>query len=207
MIRLLCFLVLISCSRLEQLLPPEAAGSDSTISVLLVGNSLTYTNNLPELIKKEALLFGVEIRTEMLALPNYAIPDHLSDGKLQRLIKKGDFDFVVAQQGPSSQADGRQMLLDTAPVLDELCKKHGARLAYFMVWPSRQYYQTFDGVITNYTAAAKSVNAILCPVGVQWKEVTDTGDFSYYGLDGFHPSQKGSELAAKIIWESIHPNN
>lgn len=200
MIRFLLFILLVNCSRLQNLLPEP---DSSETSILFVGNSLTYTNNLPRLVENLAKEEGKKIRTEMLALPNYALPDHLADGKLQKLIRKGDFNFVIVQQGPSSQADGREMLLETAPVLKELCQKHGAQLAYFMVWPSRQYYHTFNGVIVNYTAAAESVDALLCPVGIQWKSITDQNDFSLYGPDDFHPSLKGSELAAKVIWESL----
>ncbi len=73
-----------------------------------------------------------------------------------------------------------------------------------MVWPSRMYYHTFDGVIKNYTAAAEANNAVLCPAGQVWKTHFDqTNDFSYYGADGFHPSLKGSQVAAKVIFESL----
>ena len=46
----------------------------------------------------------------MLARANYALKDHWNEGELQSLIKSGNFDFVVVQQGPSSQAEGRAML-------------------------------------------------------------------------------------------------
>lgn len=200
MLRLLVLLAFFGCSRFHVVIKEAEKGE---MSVLFVGNSLTYSNNLPQLVENAAAEEGVKMKTDMLALPNYALVDHLADGKLQKMISTGKYDYVVVQQGPSSQEEGRQMLLDTAPVLDGLCKKSGAQLTYFMVWPSREYYHTFNGVIANYTAAAKSVNAMLCPVGKHWKEVTDTGDFSYYGFDGFHPSQKGSELVARVIWETL----
>ena len=73
-----------------------------------------------------------------------------------------------------------------------------------MVWPSKQYYHTFDNVIKNHHDVAEKYQAVLCPVGEVWKTHFDaTQDFSYYGPDGFHPSQKGSESAAKIIVDSL----
>ena len=49
-----------------------------------------------------------------------------------------------------------------------------------------------------------SVDAILCPVGVEWKKYIDrTGDISYYGSDQFHPSEKGTQIEAEIIYNSL----
>jgi hypothetical protein len=176
------------------------------INILFVGNSLTYTNNLPELVEQEAAKHGKEVVAGMLAYPNYAIEDHWFDGELQKLIASGSYQFVVVQQGPSSQADGRAMLLEYGKLIKKLCDDHQAKLAFFMVWPAKVNYHMFPGVIANYTEAAKQTNSILCPVGEQWKAYMDTTkDFSYYSSDEFHPSLAGSQSAAGIIVKSLFP--
>ena len=175
-----------------------------TYNLLFVGNSLTYTNNLPALVKQVALARGINVTTKMLAKPNYAIVDHWADGRVQELIKTKNYDYVIIQQGPSSQPDGYNMLVNGGRFYRDLTQEHGAKLAYFMVWPARQYYHTFDGVIANYTAGAQANDAILLPVGQIWKNHFDqTGDFSYYSSDQFHPSKIGSEVAATIIVETL----
>ena len=111
---------------------------------------------------------------------------------------------MVVQQGPSSQSEGRKLLFKSIKKLSQICEENKSQLAVFMVWPSRQYYHTFDKVIINHREVAEKYNTILCPVGENWKAHFDkTNDFDYYGSDGFHPSQKGSQVAAKIIAESI----
>ena len=172
--------------------------------MLFVGNSLTYYNDLPKLVEAEALKKGYIVQTTMLAKPNYAIVDHWADGKVQQLINSKSYDFVILQQGPSSQNEGKEMLIDGGKKYKVLCQKNNTTLAYFMVWPSRMYYETYDGVIANYSLAAQVNNAVLCPVGNVWKDHFDTTeDFSYYSEDGFHPSLKGSEVAAQVIVESL----
>lgn len=172
--------------------------------ILFVGNSLTYFNDLPKLVDREAARKGHGAWTTMLAYPNYAILDHWADGKVQNLIEDGDYDFVVIQQGPSSQAFGREVLFEYGKKLSDLCRAYDAQLAFFMVWPSREYYYTFDGVITNHREAAIATGSMLCPVGEVWKKHFDeTSDFSYYGPDGFHPSLKGSEVAAEVIVKTL----
>lgn len=178
----------------------NAVEKSTTIRILFVGNSLTYTNNLPKLVAHETQNKQVSVKTNMLALANYALEDHWNDGKLQQLIQSEDYDYVVVQQGPSSQADGREMLLNYGTKISALCERHKCRLVFFMVWPAIGTFQNFDGVIQNYADAAKETNSILCPVGKAWKEYIDkTNDYSYYGPDGFHPSLKGSMEAARII--------
>lgn len=174
------------------------------LSILFIGNSLTYTNDLPKLVKMEGKARGVKINTTMVAKPNYAISDHWIEFQIQETIKSNKFDYVIIQQGPSSQPPGRQSLIEYGDMIGKLCNENGSKLAYFMVWPSQTYYQTFDMVIKNHTDAAAQTDGLLLPVGKVWKEYFDeTNDFSYYGPDGFHPSKKGSQVAAQVILDSL----
>lgn len=176
----------------------------SELKILFVGNSLTYTNDLPKLVENTAKKKGIHLNTEMIAHPNYALIDHWKDGKVQKMISDNNFDLVIIQQGPSSQKFGKNILIEYGKKFGKICQKKNTRLAYFMVWPSLTYYHTFDGVIGNYKKAAQINNAILFPVGEVWKKYSDaTGELDYYSADGFHPSQKGSKLAAEIIVEEL----
>ena len=178
--------------------------SKSDFNILFIGNSLTYTNNLPKLVKKNAKLHGIKIDFKMIAFPNYAIIDHWNEGEVQKLISSKKYDFVIIQQGPSSQNEGRNMLIEYGKKFNSLCKLNNSKLCFFMVWPSLNYYYTFDGVIKNYKVAASINNSILLPVGKVWKEYFDkTNNFQYYSSDGFHPSLEGSKIAAKVIVEYL----
>ncbi|MBL7815429.1 MAG: hypothetical protein JNL70_10470 [Saprospiraceae bacterium] len=181
---------------------PDTLKKDTTL--LFVGNSLTYSNNLPQLVADFAQSKGRHIKVEMLALPNYALVDHLADGNVQKMIATKQYQYVIVQQGPSSQLEGRTLLLEAATTFKTLCQENDAKLAFYMVWPAFANYYNFDGVIRNYTEAATTTNALLCPVGTVWKAYIDrTHDLSYYGDDQFHPSLKGSQIAAEVIYESL----
>ncbi len=178
--------------------------SKKQVRILFVGNSLTYTNDLPRLVQKAAKQKDISVKTKMIAFPNYAIEDHWNDGVVQKEISRNKYDFVILQQGPSSQPPGRKMLMEYGEKFSDLCKKHDAQLCYFMVWPSLNYYHSFDGVIKNYRDAATMHDAVLCPVGEVWKAHFDsTEEFDYYSFDGFHPSLKGSQVAAEVIVEYL----
>lgn len=194
---------LVSCQRTAPVSPDESLPGNGR-EVLFVGNSLTYTNNLPERVVRIAAAKGIKIVATTLAYPNYALEDHLAGGELQRLISKGNYEFVIVQQGPSSQEDGRQSLQTMGFNLKELCEPRKSKLVFFMVWPAMANWWTFDGVIRNYTDAAAATGSLLCPVGKVWKEyIETTKDYSYYGPDQFHPSATGSEMAAQVIVETL----
>ncbi|MEM9362978.1 MAG: SGNH/GDSL hydrolase family protein [Bacteroidota bacterium] len=178
----------------------EGDTKQQEVKLLFVGNSLTYYNDLPDLVKQEALKKNIHLNVDMVAYPNYALIDHWDDGKVQKMIKEENYDFVLIQQGPSSQSYGREVLFDYGRRFKTLCDTNGAQLTFFMVWPSKNHFTTFDSVIKNHEDAAKAINAGICPVGKVWKTHFDTtADYSFYGSDGFHPSLKGSQAAAKVI--------
>lgn len=207
-----CFLISILClgcsaqnnEANEEPLIDETPINTQEFKLLFIGNSLTYTNDLPNLVKDYAETQGKSVKVESVAYGNYALIDHWEDGEIQTLIETQTFDYVIVQQGPSSQAFGKALLLEYGGKISELCNENYTNLAFYMVWPSLTYYNTFQGVIDNYSLAATMNNDILCPVGEVWKSHFDsTNDFSYYGPDGFHPSLKGSQIAAKVIYESL----
>ena len=99
-ILLIGLIIVISASKPEQFshITPEKPYSGSLKTILFVGNSLTYTNDLPKLVVAFGKENGVEINTTILAYPNYALEDHWNDGQVQKLIAKYKYDFVVIQQ-------------------------------------------------------------------------------------------------------------
>ena len=197
------FLFFIACNKIE-VHPDPVVNDPGEIQVLFIGNSLTYTNDLPALLASHAKANDVKLNARSIALPNYALLDHLAENNIVNALKNTKFNYIIVQQGPSSQAEGRAWLIEGAIQLKVLADKNGAKLCIFMVWPAFSNYGTFDGVIKNHSDAAQMTNSILCPVGLAWKEFIDkTNDLSYYGPDLFHPSLKGSKVAAEIIFKSI----
>lgn len=174
---------------------------------LFVGNSLTYTNNLPKIFENVAANFNETINTKSLCYPNYALEDHWEEGKLQKLINTGTYDYIIVQQGPSSQNEGKLMLIDYGKKIKALCSKKNSQLVFFMVWPSKYYANTFDGVIQNYLLASQINKALVSPAGEVWKAYELENNLeNLYGVDGFHPSKTGSFLSALTLFKTIYPD-
>ena len=79
------------------------AQDQTEFNLLFVGNSLTSSNDLPKLVRQQAASLGITVTTQKVVKGGYAIVDHWAEGRVQRLINNNRFDFVIIQQGPSSQ--------------------------------------------------------------------------------------------------------
>lgn len=175
-------------------------------NILFVGNSLTYSNDMPQMLEDLAEMNGLSIQTMCLCQPNYALEDHLNEGTVLYELASKPYDFLILQQGPSSQDYGRKKLFDMGGKLAALARQNKAKTAFLMVWPAKDYYQSFDAVIENYTDASHASLTILIPLGTVWQKLNlEHPEYELYGEDGFHPSQLGSFLEALVILKSIHP--
>lgn len=175
-----------------------------TIRVLFVGNSLTYTNDLPWMVA--ALSKGREtgIEAGMIAFPNASLEDHWSDGRVRSEIASGRWDVVVMQQGPSSLSSSRVNLIEWSSRIAVAARASGTRPAMFTVWPDSSRRAYLGQVIESYRLAAEKCGCELLPAGAAWEEAWKrNGRVSLYGADGFHPSEEGSFLAALVIWGGL----
>jgi hypothetical protein len=174
------------------------------LRVLFIGNSLTYTNNIPGMLK--ALIDSANagpVTVEQVTFGGYGLEDHWGLGSAQDAIAEGGWDVVVIQQGPSA-TEGRPSLLEYSQRYADEAARVGARLALYMVWPAIERSFDFDGVSESYTMAAQQVDGMLFPVGEAWRAAWRRDpDLALYGSDGFHPSVQGSYLAALVMFEQL----
>jgi hypothetical protein len=145
----LLLLGLLSCGSSSG--PPDLGES---LSVLFVGNSLTYTENLPALVEGLSRAAGLDrVRVASVAKPDYSLEDHWNDGEALDSIGQGGWDAVVLQQGPSSLLASQAHLLEWTGRFAERIRGAGAKPAVYMVWPPAD--GSWDGVVTAYTAAGE----------------------------------------------------
>jgi len=176
--------------------PPDP----EALAVLFIGNSLTYTNDLPGLLRSLLETHqDADVHIESLSYPNWGLPDHWVSGPARARIAAGGWDVVVLQQGPSA-TEGRPYLLDYGARFAAEIKQSGAAPAFFMVWPSAQRSFDFDGVSDSYATAARQTGSLLFPGGEAWRMAWEDDErLALYGTDGFHPSLLGSYLAAVVM--------
>jgi len=184
---------------------PAAPSPPVSLRVLFIGNSLTYYNDLPATVAGIATAAGDSVLVEMVAKAGYALIDHLTlSGEAEAAIRRGGWDFVVLQQGPTTLPVNRDSLILWTRMFDPLIRAVGARPALYMVWPPASQPGGFEAVRVSFQMAAQAVNGVFLPAGVAWQDAWQRdGSLALYGKDGFHPSPLGTYLAALTIYQRL----
>ena len=173
--------------------PPAAPtpAKPAVYRVLFIGNSLTYTNDLPATVAAVALAAGDTMQVRTVAGPNLALIDHVA-GQTDAVdvIKSELWDYVVLQQGPTSLPLYRDTLILATKWLQPYVRAAGARSAQLMVSPMATKRASFDEVRRSSQLAAKSVGGSI-PAG-GWRP-------------GAPPGQPGRALRCMVLTDFTHP--
>ena len=191
-------------------LDPACSAATSTerpsgLSILFIGNSLTYYNDLPAMVEQLAEAAGDSVRVGMAARGNTAVIDHTVDGSeaLDR-IDGGHWTHVMLQQGPTPAGICRDTLIIAAMRLAPRIRAAGGRPAMFLPWARAAFPQSLGPAAESATAAARAVGGTVVPIGVAWREALEADpDLPLYGPDGYHPAPAGTLLAALTVYDRL----
>jgi hypothetical protein len=180
--------------------PTSPEAPDRIGRVLFLGNSLTYTNDLPVMVDSLAAASGIEVQCTAITNGGFGLIDHYVSASRRAAVLNGHFDWVILQQGPSALPESRDSLRAWAGLWEPLIKASGAKGALYAVWPERDRLNAFADVSESYRLAAGDIDALFLPVGDCWLETWVTlPNAPLYGRDNFHPSVAGSYVAAVTI--------
>jgi hypothetical protein len=172
------------------------------LRLLFIGNSLTYENDLPSLVQQLGRSDPARpVTVSSVAFAGYSLEDHWNRGDALEAIKRGGWDLVILQQGPSARPESRTNLIEWTTRFATEIRRAGARPAVYMVWPPLDRASDWDAVTASYAAAAAATDALLLPAGEALRSAyrANPGLPLFQG-DGFHPSVLGSSGAAVVIY-------
>jgi hypothetical protein len=185
--------------------------------VLFIGNSYTYVNNLPQLIKDVSLSVGDTLVFDSSTPGGYTFQSHTTNSTTLSKIASGGWDYVVLQEQsqlpsfPISQVEVE--VFPFAQRLDSLIHSSNpcAKTAFYMTWgrkngdasncpflPILCTYTGMDSLLNlRYRMMAESNMAELAPVGAVWRYLQENRpSLNLYQSDESHPSLAGSYAAA-----------
>lgn len=188
------------CAVLALLALPATAAEPAPLRVLFVGNSYTYTNDLPLVVAQVAAARGILIVPTMLAEPDFALEDHIVTGLYDSVLESDPYDWVVLQQGPSSLPQNQVYLRTWAVRAAASAHAHGIRVALMAAWPALDNAYTSLNAELSYRNAAIASGGCSLPVATAWRLVREQRpDLSLYQRDRLHPTPEGTLLAALVI--------
>ena len=196
-----------------------AAPGPAPTRVLFIGNSYTYFDNLPEMVRQLAEAAGagpVEVR--MVAPGGWRLQDHWEKGQAPSVLKAEHWDFVVLQEqsllGNQVMVDGKphvgsdEVFAPFAQKWAEAITKAGARPVFYATWARLASPEDQSKLTNAYARAARKGGGILAPAGEAWKIVReDPIGPALFIQDGSHPSPLGTYLSACTLVAAIFGKN
>lgn len=199
-----------------------------TQSVLFVGNSYTYYNNMPQLVANMALSLGDTLIFDSNTPGGHTFQQHTTNTTTLNKIGQGGWDYVVLQEQsqlpsfPINQVETG--VLPFAAQLNDLILESSpcAETIFYMTWgrkngdagncpnwPPVCTYQGMDDLLyERYMLMADLNDGIVSPVGALWRYIRDNHPgIDLYNPDESHPSALGSFASACAFYTVIFRKN
>lgn len=207
---LLLIVVAFSCS--------HSTNTDA-IRILFIGNSYTYFNSSPELLKALIQEKHPEkvVETKLISDGGLTLAHHWKDNRALEAIQSGKWDYVVLQEqsklGMAVMIDKdiffgqTNKFFEYARKFDAEVKKAGSKTVFMMTWSVKNRPNEQAILSHAYASIAKELDAIVAPVGLVWDHVRSNPNINLYANDGNHPSTAGSYLIASTLYGTLLGEN
>ena len=190
---------------------------NNAIKILFIGNSLTYSNNMPKIFEELSLNSGKEVYVDQITPGGVSLGFHSTNAETINKINEQKWDYVILQ---SSDIAAFYDLYDHEIRIINKLKNHikknnnETKIIYMMVsglrdgWTGRE----LNGEIVHYTYKqymkmiydgtiyiADQCDVIIAPVGIAWEKVIDEKPemkIKLFDTDGAHPALYGSYIIA-----------
>ncbi|MDO4490017.1 MAG: hypothetical protein Q4B85_02935 [Lachnospiraceae bacterium] len=174
-----------------------------SVKILFIGNSHTYYNDMPAMVRELSREDGCQCEVTMIAHGGWYLQQHVQEPDVRFNIRYGGYDYVVLQEythpfGPEEK------LFDAVEQLDQWIQSANAKTVLYMTWAKKGCPEDQPRITEAFHTLAGKQGALLAPVGEEWwKYLGENPETEMYAPDGQHASQYGSWFAAKYIWNVI----
>ncbi len=191
----------------------ETTTEPGPITVLFIGNSYTFGNNLPDLVQEWAETIGVELSTEMIAKGGALLEQHAADPQTLATIAEMAPTYVVLQgQSYVPLVAPFTFYTGVAP-LAQAAHAAGSTPVLFETWARQEGHGMYSNELAGYDPtsmqatlreayqkAATDNDGIYAPVGDAWEmSLGANPDLILHSGDGSHAAMTGSYLAAAVF--------
>jgi hypothetical protein len=172
------------------------------ISVLFLGNSLTYYNEIPGMTSAIAAREKRPLLVDAVTRSGVPLEQLWNDTVALKKLWLDRWDYVVVQgggggAGPLANADVFNRYLTL--FADEI-RKSGATPLFYQVWSLKQPVEHQAASL----ATAKRNQMRVVPVGMAWHELLRIGRFKRLDWDTVHPDALGAYLIACTVYSTIY---
>ena len=193
---------------------PEVA---RPLSILFIGNSFTFVNDMPAMLKGLATSDGILLATTSHTPGGAQLVQQAANREVQRLLKD-HWDYVVIQEQSQLPSIPNQLTGTTEPALRTLmglAARSGSPTVLYETWGYRNgdfdnradgdsYTAMQDRLDDGFAKLHASTGIDVIPVNRAWRRAHDTHpEIELWGPDNKHPAPAGTYLAACAFYNKM----
>ncbi len=184
---------------------PVKGHAQDSLRVLFLGNSLTYSNDIPNLINELAQSNSDRFTYAEHTPGGWRLnPEHLGSSVSTNLIRSRQWDYVILQgQSREFFYENEYTTYKGIRRLVTMMRENCSRPAFYSTAAPRTLYKELQAYIhRQYSLIANEVDGLVVPVGNAFEMATDRGLTVY--ADKVHPNLAGSYLAACTFYAAMY---
>lgn len=194
---------------------------DKTYNILFIGNSYTYTNDMPRVyFEKMAEACGYKVQITAITkgsytLEQFADPADPYGGRVMAHLSASDsYDYVILQEQSVRPITEPEKFRDAVSNLNERIRAIGAQPILYATWGRKAGSEKLSELgLTNesmtwklaaeYASVGAELDIPVLHVGAAFYDVNTNTEIELYNEDLSHPAMTGSYLAAMTLFCGI----
>ncbi|MGH1342690.1 MAG: DUF4886 domain-containing protein [Nannocystales bacterium] len=194
--------------------PPES------LAVLFLGNSFTFSNDLPGMVSGLGEDAGIPIETDSLTQGGQPLSFHVQNEATLPILESQAWDYVVIQGHSLETLTDLDGFLQNGETLVGWIEEAGAEPLLYETWARSWVHDIWDDPNFGYTNPDEMQNAVsdgyrmlsdltgarVVPAGQAWQTLWSSPDGEMYypwGGDEYHPSVVGTYLNASVFFVAL----
>ena len=176
--------------------------------ILMLGNSFIFTNDLPRMLADRTGAEVVHHTRGGAELAEQLDPDSLLGAQTQAALQNETWDYVVLQEKSNGPIAAPESFFRSIRLLCQKVRQNGAVPLLYATWAYQkggkrlaeeglEYDEMARRLFEAYHQAALENHALIADVGQQFYVLSRQENL--YADDGFHPNERGSQIAADTI--------
>ena len=177
--------------------------------ILFLGNSYTFFNRMPAMVKAMADTKGLRPDVHMHAAPAASLQSHWNDRRARSNMEGTAWDFVILQDQSATPVRAPERTMEFGEKWCSLVRAAKGTPILMLTWGKRGASGTPDpqeqkALLETYLKLARREKAALAPVGIAWENCLKRHPgIQLYQPDGRHPTEEGSYLTACVIYFTL----
>ena len=176
---------------------PRCAPARSGSHILFLGNSYTFFNRMPAMVKAMADTKGLRPDVHMHAAPAASFQSHWNDGRAREKLEGTAWDFVILQDQSATPVVAPERTMEFGGKWCSQVRAAQGTPVLMLTWGRKDASGVPDpqeqkALLATYLNLARKEKAAVAPVGIAWENCLKRHPgIALYQADGQHPTEGG----------------